>query len=191
ARAKKTEGADMRAGISMDQIAARQFGKDTQLASLELALEAVDTMNGGCGFFGYGCAYLNTISWRSPTTPLPMEVNPRAVFERLFGDNDTTDQRARLAAIRSDRSVLDAVSDKVARLQPRLGPHDRVKLAEYLDAVRDVERRIQKADEQAGQELLVAERPMGIPATFEEHIKLMFDLLLLAYQTDLTRVSTF
>lgn len=191
ARAKRTEGVDLHAGISMDQIAAREFGKETQLASLELALEAVDTLNGGCASYGYSCVYSNTIAWRSATTPLPMEVNPRAVFERLFGAADTTDQKTRLARIQKDRSLLDAVTEKIASLEKRLGPRDRTKLAEYLDSVRDVERRIHKAEEQVGQEVPTVERPAGIPATFEEHGKLMYDLLTLAYQGDLTRVSTF
>ena len=191
ARAKRTEGVDLHVGISMDQIAAQAFGHETQLASLELALEAVDTLNGGCASYGYSCVYTNTIAWRSATTPLPMEVNPRAVFERLFGIAESTDPQTRLARIRKDRSLLDAVNEKVASLQKQLGPRDRTKLTEYLEAVRDVERRVQKAEEQADQELPTVDRPGGIPATYEEHAKLMFDLLTLAYQSDLTRVSTF
>jgi diadenosine tetraphosphatase ApaH/serine/threonine PP2A family protein phosphatase len=191
ARANRTEGVDIRAGISMDQIAAEAFGNETPLASLELALEAVDTMNGGCAAGGYSCAYSSTIAWRTPTTPLPMEHNPRAVFERLFGANGTTDRHARLSQMQRDRSVLDAVTAKVARLEKELGADDRTKLAQYLDAVRDVERRIQKGEQQVGQELPVLERPAGVPASFEEHAKLMYELLVLAYQCDLTRVSTF
>jgi hypothetical protein len=140
---------------------------------------------------GYSCAYVNTIVWRTPTTPLPMEHNPRAVFERLFGGADSTDPRARLARIRQDRSLLDEVTGDVADLQRGLGARDRAKLTEYLEAVRDVERRIQKAEEQSGQNLPTVEQPAGIPATFEEHAKLMLDLQVLAYQCDLTRVSTF
>ena len=191
ARARRTEGVDLHAGISMDQIAAQEFGKETQLASLELALEAVDTLNGGCASYGYSCAYSNTIAWRSATTPLPMEVNPRAVFERLFGDADTTDKRERLARIQKTSSILDAVTQKIAHFQKQLGPVDRTKLDEYLEAVRDVERRIEKAEEQVDRDLPSVERPAGIPETFEAHGKLMYDLLTLAYQTDMTRVSTF
>jgi hypothetical protein len=191
ARAKRTDGADIETGISMDQIAAQEFAKDTQLSSLELSLESVDTLNAGCTRYGYSCVYTGTISWRTATTPLPMEVNPRAVFERLFGTSETTDTRARAADVRRDRSLLDAVSGKVHALQQRIGPGDRMKVSAYLDAVRDVERRIQNAERQIERELPVIERPAGIPDTYAEHAKLMFDLLVLAYQTDMTRVSTF
>lgn len=187
--AKKTEGRDIRAGVSVDQIAAQTLGQHTQLASLELALESTDLL-GACDV-GYSCAYSNTIAWRTETTPLPMENDPRAVFERLFGDSDTTDPAVRLARQREDHSILDAVTDKVAALQRRLGSGDRTKLTEYLEAVRDVERRIRKAEEHAARELPVVQRPAGIPDTFEEHAKLMFDLQVLAYQSDLTRVITF
>ncbi len=186
---KKTEGRDIRAGISMDQIAAQELGKDTQLSSLELAIDSVEVL-GACDQ-GYSCAYANTIAWRTPTTPLPMENNPRAVFERLFGATDSTDVRARLARLRQDRSILDFVTDEAAGLKRSLGAGDQVKLAQYLDAVRDVERRIQKAEEQSDREIPVVDQPVGIPGTFEEHCRLMFDLLTLAYQTDLTRVATF
>jgi hypothetical protein len=191
ARARQTDGIDIRAGVSMDQIAARAFANETQFASLELALEAVDTPNGGCANFGYSCAYSSTIAWSTPTTPLPMEFNPRAVFERLFGTSASTDQRTRLAQIQRNRSLLDAVTEKIARLEKRIGPGDRAKLTQYLDAVRDVERSIQKAEEQVARELPVVDRPVGVPATFEEHAKLMYDLLALAYQCDMTRVFTF
>ena len=191
ARAKRTDGIDIEAGISMDQIAAQQFAKETQLSSLELSLEGVDTLNAGCTRYGYSCVYTGTIAWRTATTPLPMEVNPRAVFERMFGTIDTTDKRARAADIRRDRSLLDAVTGKVADLRRRIGPGDRKKVDAYLDAVRDVERRIQIAEAQIDRELPVIERPGGIPASYADHAKVMFDLLVLAYQTDLTRVSTF
>lgn len=188
--AKPTEGANVEAGISVDQIAAAHFAKDTQLASLELGLEDND-LTGACDV-GFSCAYINTLSWRSPTTPLPVENNPRALFERLFGDSDTTDKDARLARIRKEGSILDSVTDKVAKLQRKIGPDDRGKLAEYLEAVRDIERRIQKAEEQSDRELPLLERPSGaIPDTFEKHCKLMMDLQTLAYQTDMTRVITF
>ena len=186
---KKTEGADIRAGVSMDQIAARTLGAETQLASLELGVDSVETL-GACDA-GYSCAYTNTIAWRTATTPLPMENDPRAVFERLFGSTDSTDAAARLARIRQDRSVLDYVGDRVAGLQQTLGPGDRTKLDQYFDAVRDVERRIHKAEEQSDREIPLFEQPAGIPDTFEAHSRLMFDLLALAYQTDLTRVGTF
>ena len=186
---KKTEGLDIRAGISMDQIAAQQLGAETQLASLELGVDSVETL-GACDA-GYSCAYTNTIAWRTATTPLPMENDPRAVFERLFGSADSTDVAARLARIRQDRSVLDYVGDRVAGLQKTLGPGDRTKLDQYFDAVRDVERRIHMAEEQSDREIPLFEQPAGIPDTFQAHSRLMFDLLALAYQTDLTRVGTF
>ena len=186
---RKTEGADIRGGVSMDQIAARTLGAETQLGSLELALESVEFL-GACDA-GYSCAYANTIAWRSPTTPLPMVNDPGAVFERLFGVSDSTDRAARLALIEKQQSILDAVTDKVTGLRGALGPGDRAKLTEYLDAIRDAERRIQKAKEQSDRELPVVDRPSGIPRTFKEHARLMFDLLVLAFQTDMTRVSTF
>jgi hypothetical protein len=186
---KKTEGLDIRAGTSVDQIAAQVFGKETQLASLELGIDSVETL-GACDA-GYSCAYTNTIAWRTPTTPLPMENDPRAVFERLFGTADSTDKATRLARIRQDRSVLDYVTDRVAGLKLDLGSGDRLKIAQYLDAVRDVERRIQKAEEQSDREIPLVEQPVGIPETFDGHAQLMCDLLALAYQTDLTRVGTF
>ena len=186
---KKTEGPDIRAGVSVDQIAARELGQQTQLASLELAIDSVEVL-GACDQ-GYSCAYANTIAWRTETTPLPMENNPRAVFERLFGAADSTDTRARLARLRQDRSILDFVTDEANGLSRSLGASDQLKLGQYLDAVRDVERRIQRAEEQSDREMPVVDQPVGIPGTFEEHCRLMFDLLALAYQTDLTRVSTF
>ena len=187
---KKTEGPDIRAGVSMDQIAARELGKNTQLASLELCLDSNELI-GACEA-GYSCAYANTLSWRNPTTPLPMENQPRAVFERLFGDSDNTTQAARLARIQEDRSILDSLLGEVGRLQKRLAPADRTKLTQYLDAIRDIERRIQKAEEQSAVDLPVMERPTGgIPSTFAEHARMMFDLQVLAYQCDLTRVTTF
>ena len=186
---KKTEGHDIRAGISMDQVAARVLGQETQLASLELSLESAERA-GSCDP-GYSCAYANTLCWSSPTTPLPMASDPRAVFERLFGTSGTTDPAAWLAARRHDRSLLDMVTAKVARLSRELGPRDRVKLSEYLEAVRDVERRIQMAEQQTTRELPAMDQPAGVPDSFEEHAKLMFDLQVLAYQADLTRVITF
>jgi hypothetical protein len=175
------------AGISVDQIVAREFGKRTQLQSLELSLEPGLTA-GSCDG-NLSCSYTNTISWRSETTPMPTENNPRAVFERLFGDNNSTDPAERRIQIQEDRSVLDTAIEGVARLSASLSLGDRGKLAEYLDAIRDVERRIQLADKASG-ELPTLERPAGIPSTFEEYAKLMFDLQILAYQTDMTRVIT-
>ena len=188
-RANRTEGVDIRAGTSLDQIVARQWENQTQLASLELAIESTDLL-GTCSL-GYSCAYNNTVSWRTPTTPLPMENNPRNVFERLFGASDSTGREARLRDIHTDRSVLDSVTRKAAGLRATLGAGDQVKLGEYLDAVRDVERRVRKAEEQVDRELPVVDRPVGIPPTFEAHVKLMFDLQTLAFQTDLTRVFAF
>lgn len=187
---KKTEGPDIRAGVSMDQIAARTLGQDTQLTSLELCLDSNELI-GACEA-GYSCAYANTLAWRNPTTPLPMENQPRAVFERLFGSSDSTTRAARLQRIQDDRSILDSLLDEVARLQRRLGPADRGKVTQYLEAIRDLERRIQKAEQQVDIELPPMERPSGgIPSTFGEHAKLMFDLQVLAFQTDMTRVITF
>jgi hypothetical protein len=186
---KKTEGSDLRAGVSFDQVAAKELGKRTQLASLELGLDANEIV-GTCDV-GYSCAYSNTLSWRSDTTPVPMENQPRAVFERLFGDSDSTDPEERSARIRHDRSILDFLSEDVARLQSGLGKKDQAKLAEYLDAIRDVERRIQMAEQQSSRELPTVSRPGGIPPTFTEHCKLMMDLQVLACQCDLTRVIAF
>jgi hypothetical protein len=191
ARARRTDGIDIAAGISMDQIAAQHFAKETQLSSLELSLEGVDTLNAGCTRYGYSCVYTGTIAWRTATTPLPMEVNPRAVFERMFGTSDTTDKGARAADIRLDRSLLDVVTGQVADLERRIGPSDKRKVDAYLDSVRDVERRIQNAEAQVERELPIVERPAGIPASYADHARMMFDLLVLAFQTDLTRVSTF
>jgi len=187
---KKTEGADIRSGISADQIAAKELGNATQLSSLELGLE-MPTLAGGCDS-GYSCAYTNTISWRSPTTPNPMEVNPRTVFERLFGDGDSTDSAAQLKMLKEQRSILDYISGSIDRLETKLGPRDRNKLTEYLDSIRDIERRIQKAEQQsATMKLPVMERPSSIPEEFEDHAKLMIDLQTIAFQTDMTRVVTF
>ena len=186
---KKTEGADLRAGTSIDQIVAREFRKHTQLASLEVALDSTEVV-GTCDT-GYSCAYSNTLCWSSPTTPVPMESKPRAVFERLFGDSDSTDPAERRARIRKDRSILDLVTQDVARLQTKLGGKDRAKLTQYLDSIRDIERRIQIAEDQSARELPSVERPVGVPPTFTAHCKLMMDLQVLAFQTDMTRVITF
>jgi len=184
---KKTGGADIHAGVSVDQIAARELGKTTQLGSLEIGLES-PALAGDCDS-GYSCAYTNTISWRSPTTPNPMEISPRAVFERLFGDGDSTDPAARLASLEEQRSILDYVAGDVDRLESGLGASDRGKLTEYLEAIRDIERRIQMAEEQnAAVTIPVMERPTSIPEEFDEHARLMMDLMVIAYQTDMTRI---
>ena len=177
------------AGISMDQLAVKEIGASTQLASLELSVESGETA-GACDV-GFACAYTNTISWLGPATPLPTENNPRTIFERLFGDSGSTDPNARLARLRQDRSVLDSVREEVGQLQGTLGQGDRAKLVEYLDAIRDVERRIQRAEQQHGTALPVIDHPAGIPSTYDDHVKLMCDLQVLAYQADLTRVITF
>jgi hypothetical protein len=173
-----SSGNGIRAEISMDQVAARAFAEHTQLASLELGLDAND-FAGFCDG-GYSCTYTSTISWRGPTTPLPMEYNPRVVFERLFGDGGTTDAAARRARLEKNRSILDSVNAGIARLVRDLGAADRSKLQEYFEAVRDVERRIQKAEEQGDLDLPTLEQPAGIPANYEDHAKLMFDLQVLA-----------
>ena len=184
-----TSGADVHAAVSMDQIAARELSKETQIASLELGIES-NAMVGNCDG-GASCAYTNTIAWRTPTTPLPIENDPRAVFERLFGTSGSTDPRARRERLRRDRGILDAVGAELKDLGSVIGPGDRVKLDEYLDALRDVERRIRMAEEQSARELPVVDQPVGVPGGYEEHARLMMDLLALAYQTDLTRVATF
>jgi hypothetical protein len=177
------------AGVSVDQILAQDAGRHTQLASLELAIESGETA-GACDV-GFACAYTNTISWRSANTPLPTENNPRVVFERLFGDSGSTDPKARRARIRQDKSLLDSIVEEAATLKASLGPGDGVKLVEFLDAIRDVERRIQRAEEQSGRELPLVDHPAGVPDSFDDHVKLMCDLQVLAYQADLTRVITF
>jgi len=178
------------ADVSMDQLLARRFAKETQLASLELAMDA--PANAGACTGNLSCAYTHTISWRSATQPLPMEYNPRAVFEKLFGDSGSTERAARDARLRQHKSILDSVRDKLADLKRELGPQDLVKVDEYAEAVRDVERRIQKAEEQhGGAELPAMEQPQGVPAVFEDHLALMLDLQRLALQSDLTRVISF
>src|SRR2546426_3809227 len=184
---KRTEGSDVRNATTVDQIAAQAIGTDTRLMSLELALEQ-NYLVGNCDN-GYSCVYWNTISWRTPTTPLPMEVNPRVVVERMFGDGGTPEQR--LAQVREDRSILDSVKEAVAGLERRLGAGDLVKVAEYLDSMREIERRIQVTERQSGESLLaLPDRPIGVPESYDEHAKLMFDLAALAFQADITRVFT-
>ena len=188
AHPKHTEGADVRNGKTVDQVAADALGKDTPLRSLELATEQ-NYLVGNCDN-GYACVYVNTISWRTPTDPLPMEVNPRVVFERLFGDGGTAAQR--LARAQEDRSILDWVRSDINRLQRTLGSADRTRVAEYLDAVREIERQIQAAEHQSADSILeLPDRPVGVPESWDDHAKMMFELQALALQADITRVFTF
>jgi hypothetical protein len=185
---KRTEGADVRNGVSADQIAAAHLGRETALPSLELAID-LNFLAGQCEN-SYSCVYLNTLAWKTPTTPLPTENNPRAVFERLFGDGGTPEQRR--AQARANRSILDSVMQDMARLERSLGPADRAKVADYVEAIREVERRIQRAEARGPDaDLPALVRPAGIPDRFDEHVKLMFDLQWLAFRADLTRVVTF
>ncbi|HMC57801.1 MAG TPA: DUF1552 domain-containing protein [Candidatus Solibacter sp.] len=177
------------ADVSMDQLLARRFARETQVASLELSMDL--PANAGACTGNLSCAYTHTLSWRSPTQPLPMEWNPRAVFEKLFGDSDSTERPAREARLRQHKSILDSVSVKLADLKRDLGPQDRIKVDQYSEAIRDVERRIQKAEEQRGVELPAMEQPQGAPPVFEDHLAMMLDLQVLAFQSDLTRVISF
>jgi hypothetical protein len=186
---KKTEGRDIQNGVSLDQIVARELGRETQLSSIELTLESNEAA-GSCDG-GYSCAYSSTVAWANSTTPLPTENHPRRVFERLLGSTGSTDPRVRAAQMAGDRSMLDSVTQEIGQLQKTLGPGDRAKLSQYLESVRDVERRIQRAEEQSSRELPSVPQPRGIPDTYAEHATLMLDLLVLAYQADLTRVCTF
>jgi hypothetical protein len=174
---KQTEGADVRAGTTIDQMIAEHIGGDSRLASLELAVDRNDVV-GACDH-GYACAYMNSMSWKTPTMPLPAETNPRFVFERLFGSGDTAEERA--ARSQEDRSILDGVTEEISRLKRTLGARDGVKLSEYLDGM----------SESGNRDVSVPERPVGVPRTFREHAELMFDLQVLAFQADITRVSTF
>lgn len=189
AHPKMTEGSDIFCGPSIDQIYAQRFGQDTPLPSLQLCIENVDG-SGACGY-GYACVYADTISWASATSPLPMEMNPRAAFERLFGDGATPAER--LARRRIDQSILDGIMHETARLQKGLDPSDRGRLDSYLDNVREIERRIERVEQynSSGEARELPEAPLGVPDSFEEHVKLMFDLQALAFMSDVTRVSTF
>jgi hypothetical protein len=185
----KTGGSDFRLGVSADQIAAREFGRQTQLSSLELGLEP-QPLAGNCDS-GYTCAYMS-MSWRGPNSPLPAEINPRTVFERLFGDGDSTDPQVRAARLEKQKSVLDYVTDSLSRLQRRLGSGDTRKIQEYLESVRDIERRIALAEAQnLTLELPHLERPGAVPDDYAQYSKLMIDMLVVAWQTDMTRVSSF
>jgi hypothetical protein len=177
------------ADVSMDQILARRFAKETQVASLELSMDLPN--NAGACTGNLSCVYTHTLSWRSPTQPLPMEWNPRAVFEKLFGDSESTERTAREVRLRQHKSILDSVTEKLADLKRELGPQDQRKVDEYAESIRDVERRIQKAEEQRDMELPAMEQPEGAPPVFEDHLALMLDLQALAFQSDLTRVISF
>ena len=190
AHPRRTEGSDLHCGISMDQIVANHFANDTQLASLELGIDPPSLL-GSCDV-GYSCTYTNTLSWRNPTVALPVTVNPRDVFERLFGDGDVMDEKSRQAQLQRRASILDFVREDAARLSVRLGANDRRKMDEYLESIRDVERRIAKASQGTvtvdASELA---RPAGIPDSFADHVRVMVDLQVLALQADLTRVCSF
>src|SRR5580698_6799905 len=175
--------------VSMDQIVAKAFERDTHLSSLQMTADE-NSLLGSCDL-GYSCAYSSTLSWLTPTLPLMAENNPRVLFERMFGASDSTDARVRAARLQQDRSLLDSVNDRVSQLQRKLGTADNRKMNDYLTALRDVERRIQKAEEQSSKELPDVLQPAGIPDSFEEHVRLLYALQLLAYQSDLTRVTTF
>ncbi len=183
---KRTEAEDVLANTSIDQVVAQQIGQDTPLPSIELATEDFTGYVGGCSP-GFSCAYMNTISWSSPTTPQPMETNPRAAFERIFGEAGTAGER--LARVQKQRSILDSISEEAGELERGLGPRDRARLGDYLDNVREIERRIQRAESHKSETTLDA--PVGVPELFDEHVGLMFDLVAAAWQADVTRVFTF
>jgi hypothetical protein len=175
--------------VSMDQIAAKAFEKDTQLSSLQMTADE-NSLLGSCDL-GYSCAYSSTVSWLTPTLPLMAENNPRVLFERMFGSSDSTDAKVRAARLAQDRSLVDSVNDRVNQLQRKLGAADNRKVSDYIASLRDVERRIQKAEEQSSKQLPEVAQPAGIPDNFAAHVRLLYDLQLLAYQSDLTRVITF
>jgi hypothetical protein len=185
---KRTEAEDVLANTSIDQVVAQQIGQETPLPSLEVATEDFTGYVGGCSP-GFSCAYLNTISWSSPSTPLPMEINPRAVFERLFGATGTAAERQ--ARSEKERSILDSVVDEANGVGRGLGARDRVRMNDYLDNLREIERRIQKQEARGAVQVNVPDAPIGVPDSFDEHVGLLFDLLAVAYQSDITRVFTF
>lgn len=189
-RPKATLGSDAFAGVTADQFAARVIGQDTPLPSLELATEDHSGLIGACDR-DYGCIYMNTLSWRTPTTPNPMEINPRKVFERLFGQGGSVEQR--LARQNEDRSILDAIVQQTGSLSRQLGQGDQQKISDYLENVREIERRLQQAEAmmERNADMVIPEAPAGIPFVYEEHLAMMFDLMTLAFQSEITRVSTF
>ncbi len=184
---KRTEAEDVLANTTIDQIVAKQIGQDTPFPSLEVATEDFTGYVGACSP-GFNCSYMNTVAWSSPTTPLPMDINPRVVFERMFGQAGTA--AARAARRRDDRSILDSITQEANSLQRGLGVRDRTRVGEYLDNLREIERRIQRAEAHQGSEVTI-DAPIGVPESFEEHVSLMYDLLAVAYQADVTRVFTF
>jgi hypothetical protein len=184
---KKTAGADVYAGTTIDQMIAQKIGQDTLMPSMQLAVEDPGANSSNCGE-GYSCVYTNTISWSSPTQPLPMELNPQVVFERMFGDGTTVEQRATRRKL--DRSILDSITNNLSRLRKEFSPSDRARLDDYTENVREIERRLQiamKASTVTPSDMSV---PVGVPQSFDEHIKLQFDLLALAFQADITRIGT-
>jgi hypothetical protein len=185
---KRTEAEDVLANTTIDQVVAQQIGQDTPLPSLEVATEDFTGYVGGCSP-GFSCAYLNTISWSSPSTPLPMEINPRAVFERLFGAAGSPSERQ--ARTVKERSILDSVVDEANGLGSGLGTRDRVRLTDYLDNLREIERRIQKQEARGATQVNTPDAPIGVPDSYDEHVALLFDLLAVAYQSDITRVFSF
>ena len=185
----KKSDSNVENAVSMDQIAAKAFERETQLSSLQITADE-NSLLGSCDL-GYSCAYSSTLSWLTPTLPLMAENNPRVLFERMFGSSDSTDPRVRASRLHQDQSLLDSVSERVNQLQRQLGSADNRKMSDYLASLRDVERRIQKAEEQSSKELPEVAQPAGIPADFDSHVRLLYDLQLLAYQADLTRVITF
>jgi hypothetical protein len=189
-RPKPTQGVDAFAGVTADQIAAQYIGQDTILPSLELATEDHSGLIGACDR-DFGCIYMNTLSWRTPTSPMPMEINPRKVFERMFGSGGSAEARMRRQL--EDRSILDTLGEQANELKATLGVHDRAKLDLYLESVREIERRLERAEAQLSRnpDLVIPEAPAGIPFVYEDHVALMFDLITLAYEADITRVFTF
>ncbi|MBV8842957.1 MAG: DUF1552 domain-containing protein [Bryobacterales bacterium] len=185
----KKSDSNVENAVSMDQIAAKAFERETQLSSLQMTADE-NSLLGSCDL-GYSCAYSSTLSWLTPTLPLMAENNPRVLFERMFGSSDSTDPRVRAARLSQDKSLLDSVGDRVKQLQGKLGATDNRKVDDYLASLRDVERRIQKAEEQSSKELPDVAQPAGIPDNFDAHVRLLYDLQLLAYQSDITRVITF
>jgi len=185
---KQTEGEDILGATTIDQVIAKQIGQETPLPSLEVATEDFATSLGACDT-GYSCVYMNTISWAGPTSPLPMETNPRTVFERLFGKPGSPERRRQ--RLEENRSILDSVSASVERMQRTLGARDRARLTDYLDNIREIERRIERAEKAAANSIPLPDAPIGPPELFTEHAEVMFDMLALAFQADITRVFTF
>jgi len=184
---KKTAGADVYAGTTIDQIIAEKIGRENLMPSMQLAVEDPGANSSNCGE-GYSCTYTNTISWSSPTQPLPMELNPQVVFERMFGDGSTVQQRA--ARRKRDRSILDSLTGSLSRLRKDVGAGDRLRVDEYTENVREIERRLEIAMQASTVAPTDMSVPVGVPQTFDEHIKLQFDLMALAFQADITRVGT-